>query len=337
MRCYITGMAGFLGANLAEYLVKDGHTVTGCDDLSSGDVTNLDGVDAELKVYDITGLRAFDNLRYHMGGCDVVYHCAAAAYEGVSVFSPALISENIYAGSAAVFSAAISAGIKSIVYCSSMARYGDGSIPASEIDTCRPVDPYGLAKFAAEKLLEMLSQIHGIDYVIAVPHNIYGPKQKYDDPYRNVAAIMINRVLQGKPPLIFGDGQQVRCFSYIDDVVPCLARLGLDDHLQGRIFNLGPDEGEVTINQLADLICELTGSELAPAYMPGRPCDVKNATCSADRARHILGYETKTQLRDGLTKLIAYIKAKGPREFRYRIPLEIINDQTPRSWLNKLI
>lgn len=338
MRAYITGMAGFLGSHLADHLFEAGHDVHGCDDFSTGSQENLSKNNIFCDHEDITELDIVSHLTHKLKDVDILYHCAAAAYEGFSVFSPGFISTNVYAGSANVFSAAISAGVKRIVYCSSMSRYGIGLPPFKEDQACNPVDPYGLAKYTAEHLLKMLSDVHGFEYVIAVPHNIYGPRQKYDDPYRNVPSIMANRILRGEQPIIYGDGSQVRCFSYVDDVVPCLAKLGLIklSQFDERVFNLGPDTGDVSINQLAQTLCEVIGVPFDPLYMPARPQEVKHATCSAERARRLLGYTSKTSLKEGLALLVQAINNKGTKSFQYHMSLEITKG-APKTWTDRLI
>ena len=335
MRTYITGIAGFLGSHLADWLTAEGHEVTGCDDFSTGNFANIQG--HHISVIDISDYRMVKALTKEMHGCDILYHCAAAAYEGLSVFSPGYISQNIYAGSANVFAAAAAAGVRRIVFCSSMSRYGKGDPPFREWQAARPVDPYALAKLTAERLLRQQADVHGFEWSIAVPHNIYGPRQKYDDPYRNVAAIMVNRVLQGLPPLIYGDGSQVRCFSYVDDVVPCLGRMGLEQAPVSQIINLGPDSGEMTILELAEIVCEATGSASKFVFMPPRPCEVHHATCSADKARKLLGFEARVPFRSGIEKLVQYVRERGPKEFEYRLDVEIVTEKTPKTWTEKLI
>jgi UDP-glucose 4-epimerase len=176
-----------------------------------------------------------------------------------------------------------------------------------------------------------------MEWIIAVPHNIVGPRQRYDDPFINVMSIMINRVLQGKPPIVYGDGSQKRCFSFIDDCIYCLEKLALDPTIQNDIFNIGPDEEFITIKELAELVIlelEFSGDII---YMPDRPKEIKYATCDATKARDILGYNTSTTLIDGLRKTIDYIKQTGPKPFDYSYPVEIINKHTPRTWVDKLL
>ena len=129
--------------------------------------------------------------------------------------------------------------------------------PFDESMECKPQDPYGIAKYASELLVENLCTTHNIEYVITVPHNIIGPRQKYDDPYINVASIMTNRMLQDKPAYIYGDGEQKRCFSYIEDVVSCIREAGLRNGISGEIINIGPDSNFITINQLYEKLSNI--------------------------------------------------------------------------------
>jgi UDP-glucose 4-epimerase len=247
-----------------------------------------------------------------------------------------LITNNNVTGSVSVFTAAIVNKVKRIVYCSSMARYGNIKIPFREEDELNPVDPYGVSKVAAENILKILSKTHGIEYNIAVPHNIIGPNQKYDDPFRNVVSIMINLMLQNKKPIIYGDGNQKRTFSDIDDCIYCLDKLLTDPKITSQVVNIGPDEEYVSINELYQLLSNKLKFNLEPKYLEDRPNEVKEATCSADKARKILGYSTSISLDESLDKIINYISKKGPRQFQYNYPLEINNEKTPTAWKEKL-
>ncbi len=332
MKVFITGIAGFLGSHLADWFIERGHYVTGCDSLFGGELSNVPRL-AKFHRHDITNLDGYAKL---MEGCDVVYHCAAVAYEGVSVYAPAFVSHNIYTGSAVTFSAAIQAGAKRIINCSSMARYGKGISPFVEGDAAVPVDPYGIAKLSAERLLHNLATTHGFEYVIAVPHNIYGPRQKYDDPYRNVASIMANLMLQGRAPIIYGDGKQRRCFSYISDVTDPLGMMATSKKAVGKVINVGPDDEPVTINDLAERLANITGCNLPPIYMPGRPQEVKHATCSAMKARKLLNYKSQVPLDEGLRHLVDWIKQNGPKPFNYHFGLEFTDSRTPKTWTDRM-
>jgi len=332
-RVFISGVAGLIGSHLAEALLKEGHEVIGCDNLIGGYVDNIpEGVD-----FHQVDCKYLNTMKKLLEGVDVVYHCACTAHEGLSVFSPHLICENTFQITVTMITAAISSKVKRFVFCSSMARYGKNKVPFTEDMETRPQDPYAISKVAAEKALKLLSEVHGMEYVIAVPHSIIGPKQKYDDPYRNVAAIMVNRMLQGKQPIIYGDGEQKRCFSFIQDAINCLLALGFNDNVAGEIINIGPDEEFITINELAKTVADLLNFDLHPIYVPDRPQEVKLATCSSNKARELLGYKTQTTLKEGLQQMIDYIKQRGTRPFRYNFALEIINEKTPKTWKDKLI
>jgi UDP-glucose 4-epimerase len=332
-KIFITGIAGFLGSHLADTMLNLGHQVAGCDNLLGGYLENVPS-NAEFHQIDCGYLNTMNKL---LKNVDVVYHTACTAYEGLSVFSPHLVCQNTFQITATVASAAISQGVKRFVNCSSMARYGtQDQVPFTEIMTPHPQDPYGIAKLAAENLLNCLAHVHGMEVVHAVPHNIIGPRQKYDDPYRNVASIMINLMLQGRQPIIYGDGNQKRCFSFVQDDIECLTKLAFSPDVAGEIINIGPDEEFVTINELAHLIAQLVDFDLHPIYVPDRPQEVKLATCSADKARKLLGYKTKYTLKQGLQEIIDYVKKRGTRNFLYHLSVEIDNDKTPKTWKNKM-
>jgi UDP-glucose 4-epimerase len=329
----VTGAAGFLGSHLSEKLTELGHKVVGIDNMMGGYKDNIPSTIDFHKIdcCDLTQVKKV------MKGVDVVYHCAATAHEGLSVFSPYEITKNNYLASVSIFSAAVDEKVKRIIFCSSMARYGKQQTPFTEDMKPEPVDPYAISKVASEEVLKNLCNLNNIEWVIAVPHNIIGPKQKYDDPFRNVVSIMINRMMQGKAPIIYGDGEQTRCFSYIDDCLSCLVPMLDQKNLNKETINIGPDEEFVTINKIAEICSNLTGINLEPIHKKDRPQEVKHATCSADKARTLLDYKTTVQLGEGIKKTYEYIKKRGIRPFDYSINIEINNDLTPSTWKNKEI
>ena len=329
----VTGAAGFLGSHLSEKLSKLGHKVIGIDNMIGG---YEDNISKEIEFYKVDCCD-LNQIKKIMQGVEVVYHCAATAHEGLSVFSPYEITKNNYLASVSIFSAAVNEKVKRIIFCSSMARYGSQSTPFLESMKPLPVDPYAISKVAAEDVLINLCELNKIEWVIAVPHNIIGPRQKYDDPFRNVVSIMINRMLQNKAPVIYGDGEQKRCFSYIDDCLSCLLPMLDQENLNKQIINIGPDEEFVSINKIAEICSNITRTNLAPIYKPDRPREVKHATCSADKARKLLHYKTSTSLHDGIQKTFEYIKKRGTRPFDYNIDIEIKNELTPTTWTKKEI
>lgn len=333
MKVFITGIAGFLGSHLADHFLSMGWDVSGVDNLVGGYKSN---VPTAAKFYN-EGMDDVERLAELVRDVDVVYHTACTAYEGLSVFSPSLINYNTMQIATNIMTAAIKSGVKRFVHCSSMARYGtQDRVPFTEDMVCKPQDPYGISKYAAELMLRNLAEIHGVHLTIAVPHNIIGPRQKYDDPFRNVASIMMNLMLQDRQPVIYGDGTQLRCFSGINDIIDCLSRFAYETYPSGEVFNIGPDEQPCTIIELAQKISQLLNFGLNPVYMPGRPQEVKYATCSADKIRRQFNYETKHDLDTCLREMINYINEKGTKQFSYHLPIEIVNDQTPRTWTERL-
>ena len=332
-KVFVTGIAGFMGSHIADSYLNKGWEVVGIDSLIGGDLRNVpEG--AEFLKTDCLDRFTYDRL---LAGSDLVYHCAATAYDGLSVFAPAYVYRNIAQATVEVATASVVAEVGRFVQCSSMARYGNLKAPFTENMRPEPDNPYGLAKVAAEEIVKNLFETHGGEWVIAVPHNIIGPRQRYIDPYRNVASIMINRMLRGLQPYIYGDGSQQRCFSFIDDVIFCLERLGTQENVVGETINIGPDEGTISILGLAQEIASLLDFELDPIFVADRPREVALAMCSSDKARELLGYETRTTLTQGLTSMIHWIEDSGVSDFIYNIELEINTAATPVTWTNKLI
>lgn len=333
MKIFITGIAGFLGANLAEYYLSKKYKVSGCDNLIGGTLDNIDVNKINFFKADCENL---DEMTKIVKDVDVVVHTAAYPHEGLSSFSPYLICKSNYIGSISVFTAAIQNNVKRVVFCSSMARYGDVETPFFEEQKVRPVDPYGVSKLAAENTLKILADTHDIEYNIAVPHNIIGPKQKYDDPYRNVVSIMTNLILQNRRPIIYGDGEQTRSFSDIDDCIFCIDKLITDKNINKETFNIGPDEEKITINELYKILSNKLKYNEPAVHVLDRPNEVKHAICSANKARKYLGYKTSVTLDESIQKVIDFIKSKGSKKFTYNYRLEINNEKTPDTWKKKV-
>ena len=332
MKIFITGIAGFLGANLADYYLAKNYKVSGCDNLIGG---TLDNIDTKKVNFFKANCENLDEMTKIIKDVDVVIHSAAYPHEGLSSFSPYLICKSNYIGSVSVFTAAIQNNVKRIVFCSSMARYGNVKPPFREDQEVNPVDPYGVSKLAAENTLKILSKTHNIEYNIAIPHNIIGPKQKFDDPFRNVVSIMTNLILQNRRPIIYGDGKQTRNFSDVDDCLFCLDKLIVDKNIVSETFNIGPDEESISINELYKMLCNKLKYNQPAQYSKDRPNEVKHAICSSDKARNLLGYKTSISLSNSVDKVINYIKSKGPKAFEYNYKLEINNELTPSTWKNK--
>lgn len=337
MKIIVTGSAGFIGSHLVDNLTRLGHDVYGIDSMVGGDKNNI--IDESKHFYaDTSDLKMMREIVEEVKP-EIIYHLACTAHEGLSVFSPYTITHNTFDNTVAILSAAISNGVKRFIYTSSMSRYGKSPTPFTEDMIPAPEDPYAVAKVASEQVIRQMSETHGIEYVIAVPHNVIGVKQRYTDPYRNVVSIFINRNLQGKPAIIYGDGNQQRSFSYIDDCMYSFLRMM--DCKSGSIYNIGPDEtdGEIcTINELASMVADVTGFTGETIHVPDRPREVKVAHSSSEKIRKEFGYKTKTGLREAIEKMVEEIKKRGTKPFDYdTYDLEIHTSKTPRTWTDRLI
>lgn len=334
MKIFITGVAGFLGSHLSERLIRDGHIVVGVDDLSGGYLDNVqEGV--EFHKEDCADREKMYEL---MKGCDLVYHLACAGHEGLSIFSPHYITRNTFGTSISMISAALANHVKRFVLCSSAARYGALPTPFREDMLPKPQDPYGIAKYASDLTLIEMGNTHNMEYCIAVPHNIIGTRQKYDDPYRNVASIFINLMLQGKSPIIYGDGLQERTFSFVSDIVEPMIKMGFVPEVNKQIINIGPDGKPTTVIELATIVKKLTGFKGEFIHVPKRPREVREVACSADKARKLLGYEAKKNLEQGLAEMVEWIKKRGTKSFEYVLPVEYKDSPLlPITWKNHMM
>lgn len=337
----VTGAAGFMGSHLVNALIKMGHKeVFGVDDLSGGYIDNINSQSRFTKL----DLREKEKVARYIGKIkpEIIFHLAADATEGRSQFTPISCTERNYLAYLYLLVPAIKNGLKKMILTSSMSVYGSQQIPFTEGMDRKPDDIYGISKAAMERATEVMSKVHGFNYAIIRPHNVYGPGQNLSDPYRNVVAIFINCLLNNKNFYIYGDGNQKRAFSYIDDFTPYIVKAAFLKEAEGEIFNIGPTE-EYTINQLAQIVLKGFFTDgnipqnLRPKYQPNRPMEVKEAWCSVDRAKKILGYKTTVSLEKGVELMINWAKKKGAQKFHYLEELEIINKYTPATWVEKLL
>jgi len=341
-RVLVTGSAGFMGSHLVDYLLAKGFKVYGVDDLSGGYLRNVNKKShfTKLDLRDKKKTRGYINKIKP----DLIYHLAADATEGRSQFTPLGCTERNYLAYLNLLVPAIRNRVKRIVLTSSMAVYGVQKPPFHEGLPRRPEDLYAISKTAMEEAAEVLSSVHGFEYVIVRPHNVYGERQNIADPYRNVIGIFINSLLAGKPFYIYGDGKQKRSFSYVDDCTAPLAKCGLIKNLNGEIINLGPGpETAVTINKLANTVLkEFFGTDnvpkkMRPIYLSARPREVKNAFSTCDKAKKLLGFKPKTSLEEGIRKMIKWARKLGHQKPKYLDEIELPTKNMPKTWKKKLI
>lgn len=326
MKILVTGGAGFIGSHLVDKLVENNHQVLVLDDFSGGSIGNIK---RKVKWQDVDlrniaqAKRAIDKFKP-----EIVFHLAANAAENKAQFSPIDITSrnwNTFINTLVPF---INGG-RRFVFVSSIAVYGALQTPFKETDKPEPEDLYGVTKLACEQALKIMAKVHGFEYVIARPHNVYGPRQNMRDPYRNVTTIWMNAILRKKPWYIYGDGEQFRCFSYINDVIEALYKCGFED-VSGKIFNIGSDWG-CTLNELSKNLQVVTQTNIKPQYLPARSQEVKNAVADHTQAKRHLKYEDRTDLAQGLRKTWQWCKEQGPKKPIYT-KLEIDSPKVPQNW-----
>jgi UDP-glucose 4-epimerase len=327
----VTGGAGFIGSWLVDELIKRGHNVISVDDLSGGHKRNINKDCTFVKI----DLRNKVKVNTVVKNTDMIFHLAAYAAEGQSFFSPIAINDINIKPMNNLLVAAVNNNVDRFVFTSSMAVYGEQSPPFSEEMQRKPVDPYGAGKAYCETMLEIFAKTYGFKYVIIRPHNVYGQRQNIADPYRNVLGIWMNGILRNKPPIIYGDGEQTRAFSYIEDVAPAIANAGFFDATNSQMINVGSEE-VISVKKACSIVLEAMGSDLKPIHMEDRPGEVKHAYCTVEKSMKLLNYKTRHSIKEGVARMAEWAKQIGPQEPTYVLPLEITK-RVPKAWLKRLI
>ncbi len=323
----ITGGAGFIGSHLADRFINDNYNISVIDDLSGGFKRNLNKK-TEFYECDLRDQKRTDEIISKIKP-EIVYHLAANAAENKAQFSPIDITTRNFNTFINTFVSSLRNGMKRIIVTSSIAVYGALQTPFKENDKPEPEDLYGISKLMMEESLKVLSRVHGFEYIITRPHNVYGPRQNMTDPYRNVVAIFMNSLLKGEPYYIYGDGNQRRCFSYIDDVIDALYKCSFEN-VSGMTFNVGADK-DYTLNELSEAIQKVTGIKIQPIHIEDRPQEVKVAIADHSQAKNYLGYKDRVSLLEGLKKTWEYAQSMGPQKPKYT-KIELDNPKLPSNW-----
>jgi UDP-glucose 4-epimerase len=331
-KALVTGGAGFIGSHITDELIKNDYEVTVLDDLSGGFIDNLNP-GAKFIEGSITNPGLIEKI-FNENKPGYVFHLAAYAAEGLSHFIRRFNYENNLMGSINLINASIKHEIKNFVFTSSIAVYGKNQLPMSEDTIPLPEDPYGISKLAVEQDLKVAHEMFGLEYIIFRPHNVYGERQNIGDKYRNVVGIFMNQIMQNQPLTIFGDGEQTRAFSYIGDIAPIIAKSIKIKEANNQVFNIGADT-PYTVNQLANAtIKSMNAQDRYPIrYLPPRN-EVVHAYSAHEKARNILGYETKFNLEEGLKRQANWAKIVGAKKSKEFDNIEITR-KLPPSWVKK--
>ena len=295
----ITGVAGLIGSRIADWLIQHQpeYTIIGIDNLSGG---YIDNVPEKVKFYQLDV--ASDDLKpiFEKYNIIYVYHLAAYAAEGLSPFIRKFNYTNNLLATANIVNECIRFNVKRLVFTSSMAVYGLGNPPFKEEDQPAPIDPYGVAKYACEMDIQIAGIQHQLDWCIIRPHNVYGKNQNIWDKYRNVLGIWMYQKLNNQPFTIFGDGHQMRSFSYIDDCLPSFWKAAIDEKASKEIINLGGLK-ETSIYEAAGILKEIIGGTEIK-FLESRH-EVKYAFPAHQKSIELLDYKEQTDLKTGLVKM----------------------------------
>ena len=329
----ITGVAGLLGSRLADWILEKHPEckITGIDDLSGGYSANVDPrVDmhyANLIDHTFVVSELFKRVKP-----DYVFHFAAYAAEGLSPFIRTYNYDNNLRATAAIVNECIKHDVKRLVFTSTLAVYGHGYGGVfNETQTPKPIDPYGVAKYACEMDIQIAGEQHGLDWCIIRPHNVYGVKQNIWDKYRNVLGIWMYQHLNNEPMTIFGDGEQTRAFSYIDDSLEPLWNAAMLPQASKEIINLGGIE-EYSINHANAILKEIIG-EGETVYKEARH-EVKHSIPTWQKSVDILGFTHKTDLKEGLTEMWNWAKEQ-PKRKRFVWPSYELDKGIYSFWKNE--
>lgn len=291
MNILITGNTGLIGDNLFRRLKEEGHSVYG---MSRRD--NLDLRDKEMVNKFVKLIKP-----------DVIYHLAAQAAESRGQVSPIDMTENNIMIFVNVLRAAINSKVKKFIYTSSVAVYGEATVPYREDGPTIPKDVYGVNKLACEQILKIMSKVHGLDYTIFRPHNVYGPGQSMTNPYKNVVALIMRRLMENESYKLYGNGEMRRAFSYVEDVVDVL--ISSLDKFSKETVNVGSDH-DISIKELSDMLQEISGIQGQIVYEDARPQEISMFLANHDLQSSITTYK-ETPIREGLQKTWDWAKKNG--------------------------
>jgi nucleoside-diphosphate-sugar epimerase len=304
MRMLVTGGGGFIGSHLAAHLASLGNEVRIIDNFATGRRSNVLGLpeDVELVEGDI---QSYERVHNAVAGCDVVFHQAALPSIPRSVQDPLTSNATNVMGTLNVLLAARDAGVRRVVYASSSSVYGvNQELPKREDMASMPISPYAVGKLAGEGYCRSFAEVYGLETVALRYFNVFGPRQDPRSQYAAVIPNFISALLTGERPTIFGDGEQSRDFTYVQNVVEAnLLAVAAEVH-PGRVYNVACGEG-VTLNQLLAELRELIDADVEPVYTESRPGDVRHSLADLTRSRDDLGYEPRVGLREGLGQTIA--------------------------------
>ena len=303
----VTGGAGFIGSHLVESLLKTGEEVRVLDDLSTGKISNLEAVRHSLTFYE-ADIRDLEAIRPCFSGVDYVVHLAALSSVVRSLEDPVTANAVNLSGTLNVLVAARDAGAKRLVFAASAAAYGDSPLmPRRESQEPRPLSPYALTKLAGEYYCQLFTRLFGLEAVALRFFNIFGARQDPRSPYTGVLSKFITAYIQGTIPVIFGDGEQSRDFTHVDNVVDAVRRACVASQAPGRVVNVGTGMS-YTLNQTVTELNRIFAKQVVPDFRAARAGDVRESLADVTVAREILGYRPLVDFQNGLERTVEWYR-----------------------------
>lgn len=307
-RFLVTGAAGFIGRSITAELLARGQQVRGVDNFITGKRANLAGLE-EMEFIE-GDLRDPATCARVCEGINTVFHEAALASVPRSVADPVATNEHCVMATLNLLVAARDADVRRVVYAGSSSAYGDTpTLPKHEAMKLNPISPYAAAKLAGEQYMQVFARVYGLETVVLRYFNVFGPYQDPTSHYSGVLAIFCRKMLAGEQPAIYGDGEQSRDFTYIENVVKAnlLAAAAPAEKVSGRVMNAATG-ARFTLNQTFDILRELTGYEGSPAYGEPRAGDVRDSLADITLAHELLGYEPVVDFREGLRRTVQWYR-----------------------------
>jgi nucleoside-diphosphate-sugar epimerase len=301
MKYLVTGGAGFIGSNMVDELIRRGHEVTVLDDLSSGKKANLELVASRVR-FILGTITDLDTVKRACEGADYVLHLAARTSVPRSVKDPIETNQVNIDGTLNVLVAARDAKVRRFVYAASSAAYGESpTLPKVETMQAEPISPYGVTKYVGELYARVFGKVYGLEFACVRYFNVFGPRQDPTSTYSGVLSKFMLAVLQGHAPVIYGDGEQSRDFTYIENVVEQTLRAAETPEASGVVLN-GGTGARITLNEVVRQLGALTGRKIVANYEPPREGDIRDSLADISLAKQTLGYEPRVQFREGLRR-----------------------------------
>lgn len=308
-RFVVTGGAGFIGSNAILELVRNNNEVIAIDNLSTGNMRNLSEVESQISF--VNGdIRNLELLKEHIQGADYILHYAALASVPHSVKDPIAANQNNIDGTLNVLLAARDAGVKRIIYISSSAIYGNSpAMPKTEDMNPEPMTPYAITKLVGEQYCKIFYDLYGLKTVSLRYFNVFGPHQDQNSQYADVIPKFISAMLKNEQPIIYGNGEQSRDFTYVQNNIDATLLACSIKAAAGKVFNIAGGKA-ITLNELVEILNKILNSEIKPKYAQPRPGDIMHSIADISPAQKVLGFKPKYGFEYGLQKTIEWFKGK---------------------------